>query len=116
MTDIQFGLLLTTLVAVAGTIAGAIKWAVGRITKALDDNTSSNVLDAEAKVKLAERLGEWSAKIDNIAGWIERHPTPVRGVPITTAPPMRDPGPTPRGTTQGGGGYHERRPTDPRKR
>ncbi len=102
MTDIQFGLLLTTLVAVAGTIAGAIKWAVGRITKALDDNTSSNVLDAEAKVKLAD--------------WIERHPTPVRGVPITTAPPMRDPGPTPRGTTQGGGGYHERRPTDPRKR
>ncbi len=116
MTDVQFGLLLTALVGVAGTIGGAIKWAVGRVTKALDDNTASNVADANAKLVLAERLGAWAAKIDNIAGWIERHPTPVRGVPITTAPPMRDPGPVTRATTQGGGGYHERRPSDPRKR
>lgn len=112
VTDIQFGALITALLAVAGTIGGAIKWAVGRITKALDDNTASNNAEAASKIILAERLGGMMAKIDAVSTWIERHPTPIRGVPTTTAPPIRDPGPTPRAPTQGGGEYStsKRRP------
>ncbi len=105
MTDVQFGILLTALAACAGTIATAIKWGVGRITKALDDNTASNNREADSKVVLAERLGGMVAKIDSVAAWIERHPTPVRGVPVTQAPPLRDHGPSPRAPTQGGGEY-----------
>lgn len=116
MTD---GELIASAVTIAGGGVGAtLKWAVGRITKTLDDNTASNNKDADAKVTLAEKLGAFGAKVDAIAGWIERHPTPVRGVPITKAPIHQpDPGPTPRAATQPGGSYRIDRPFgDPKRR
>jgi len=58
MTDAQFGALLSTLVGVGGALSLTIRWAVGRITKAWDDQTASNVRLANAQIESAARDAE----------------------------------------------------------
>lgn len=61
MTDAQFGALLSTLVGVGGALSLTIRWAVGRITKAWDDQTASNIRLAEAQLAAAAKDAEMRA-------------------------------------------------------
>lgn len=83
MSDAQFGILIATLGTFLSGLIGMLKWSATRITKAIDDNTTSNLRDADAKVKLAEQMAVLSTKIDGVAQWVEAH-TPARGAPLTT--------------------------------
>ena len=58
MTDAQFGALLSTLVGVGGALSLTIRWAVGRITKAWDDQTASNIRLAESQIAAAAKDAE----------------------------------------------------------
>ena len=95
MSDSQFGLLIATLVTFLSSLIGMLKWAVTRITKALDDNTESNRADTDAKIKLATEMAVFSTKLDHIGEYVEKH-TPVEGVaiqPPTKPPTKRQPTP-----------------------
>ena len=61
MTDAQFGALLTTLIGVGSALSLTIRWAVGRITKAWDDQTASNLRLAESQLAAAAKDAEMRA-------------------------------------------------------
>lgn len=56
MTDAQFGALLTALVAFGGGLIGCIRWAVNRITMALDKNTESHTESAKQMAILSTKI------------------------------------------------------------
>ncbi len=87
MSDSQFGALITVLVTFLTGLIGMLKWAAGRLVKALDDNTAAGMRDTEAKIKLASELAVFSTKIDHVTDFVEKH-TPVQGVPVS---PQRAP-------------------------
>jgi len=101
MTDAQFGALLTAVIAGLGSIVGMIKWGVTRVTKAMDDQTGSNLRLADAQIELAGANAAMRADIDHITRWIyvhtpgsvplevERERTPVQSIPIMTPARMR---------------------------
>jgi hypothetical protein len=59
VTDGQLAALLTALTTVAGGVIATLKWVVGRIVKALDDNSA-------AHLKSAEQMAVLSTKIDHV--------------------------------------------------
>ncbi len=103
MTDAQFGILIATLATFLSGVIGMLKWAVTRITHALDENTKSNKEDAEAKIHLAREMAVLSTKIDLIAQWVQEH------TPVNQPVPTRRP--TPSAGVQGPGYYSTRKPT-----
>jgi hypothetical protein len=100
-TDAQFAALLSTVTTGLGGIALMIRWAVTRITKAMDDQSSTNLRLADAQIDLAGALAAQRADIDHITRWIyhhtpgaspievERERTPVQSVPAMTPTRMR---------------------------
>lgn len=70
MTDAQFGALLTAVLAGLGGIAGMIKWAVSRITKAWDDQSRSNLRLADAQIEFAAAMSAQRADLDGIMRFI----------------------------------------------
>ena len=89
MTDAQFGALLTAVIAGLGGIAGMIRWAVTRITKAWDDQSASNLRLADAQLELAGSMAAMRADIDHVMRWMYMHqpphiptPTPVGLQPV----------------------------------
>ena len=101
MTDAQFGALLTAVIAGLGSIVGMIRWGVTRVTKAMDDQSSSNLRLADAQIELAASAAAQRADIDHITRWIythtpgatpqptERERTPVRSMPVLTQNGLR---------------------------
>lgn len=81
MTDAQFAALLSAVIAGLGGVAATLRWAVGRITKAIDDNTASNAKLTDAQIGYAARMAEMATKLDHVASWVHEH-TPVEGVPL----------------------------------
>lgn len=81
MSDAQFATLLAAVVAGLGGITATIRWAVGRITKAIDDNTASNGRLSEAQIAYAAAMAGMSAKLDHVTNWVHEH-TPVEAEPI----------------------------------
>lgn len=103
MTDAQFGLLLTALAGAIGTLVGALKWAVGRITKSIDDNTAERARQTDAMLEHARAMTALTVKIDTVTDWVQDH-TPVGGIP--QPPELRQPEPAraePRRRTPVGG-------------
>jgi len=88
MDNAQFATLLAALGGVVATIAGTLKWAVGRICKALDDNTASNKELATSQVGHAASMATLSAKIDSVDRWVRDH-TPIRDPRVDTPTGMR---------------------------
>src|SRR5678816_1249963 len=100
-TDAQFAALLSTVTTGLGGIALIIRWAVTRITKAMDDQSSTNLRLADAQIDLAGALAAQRADIDHITRWIyhhtpgaaplevERERTPVQSLPTMTPSRMR---------------------------
>ena len=85
MSDAQLAALITAITTAAGIIGASIKWAVGRITKALDDNAASHAKGADAQIELAKAMTSMAHELrearDDIAlvrGFVEEH-TPVGG-------------------------------------
>jgi hypothetical protein len=87
MTDGQFATLLSAIVAFFGSLIGTVKWSAGRITKAIDDaSTSQKEASREfvnAQLEQAKALREQSVhfaqlseKIDAVTDWVHEH-TPV---------------------------------------
>jgi len=101
MTDAQFATLLSAVIAGLGSIVGMIKWGVTRVTKAMDDQSSSNLRLADAQIELAAANAAQRADIDHITRWIyahtpgavpvtlERERTPVQSMPTMTPTRMR---------------------------
>lgn len=99
MTDAQLAALLTAIVGSIGTLGAVIRWAVTRVTKAIDDSTASRNKQAEAEVELAKSLTTMALRLEDAIGdisivkrWVEEH-TPVDGVeqpPSLRAPPSRN--------------------------
>lgn len=100
MTDAQFATLISVLGAGLLGIGGAIRWAVTRITKAMDDQSASNLRLADAQIDLAGANAAQRADIDHITRWIyahtpgapqpiERERTPVQAMPAMTPTRMR---------------------------
>lgn len=96
MTDAQFALLISAIAGGIATVVGALKWAVGRITKSIDDNSSARDRQAESQLELAKAMTMLSVKIDTVTDWVQDH-TPVGGtqhpepasLPAPLPPPPR---------------------------
>jgi hypothetical protein len=108
VTDAQFTLLLSALLAVGGVIAGALKWAVGRVTVALEKNSDAFTMYASTLAVQAETLRRVEEWCDEHTGVVTSRPkppsepppvpktrTPVRGTPIVERF-------NPRGRSEGG--------------
>lgn len=93
MTDAQFALLLSALAAVGATLAGVLRWAVTRITKAIDDNTESNKELSRAQIAYASSISSMSTRLDHVANWVHAHTPPPVGREVTPVdlPRMPDP-------------------------
>jgi hypothetical protein len=79
LTDGQFGILASVLTVGLGAIAAAIRFGVSRVVTALDVNSQAMIANTASNAVL-------STKIDAITEYIHRErPTPVEGVPTTTA-------------------------------
>lgn len=96
LTDGQVAALVSALVTVGGAMVAAGKWAVNRITKALDDNSAVHREVASANVEHAKAMTALSVKIDHVTEWVEEH-TPVTDPESPLARRTADNGPTPRG-------------------
>jgi hypothetical protein len=83
VTDAQFALLLSALAAVGATLAGVLRWAVTRITKAIDDNTESNKDLSRAQIAYASSIGSMGAQLSHIANWVHAHTPPPVGRDVT---------------------------------
>lgn len=88
METAQFATLISVLAAIGGTLAGTLKWAVTRITKALDDNTASNKELAVSQVGHAASLAILSTKIDGVERYVRDH-TPIRDPRVDTPSSLR---------------------------
>lgn len=92
MTDAQLAAILSVVGACAGIIGAAIRWSAGRIIKALDANSASNVA-------LTEKLAVFTVRLEDLGQFVEEHapvnqPVPKRktaprGYPIGGYGPMR---------------------------
>ncbi len=74
MTDSQFGILISVLASFGASTIAMLKWSVGRITKALDDNSASNKLLADGQLEQAKAFQELSTKVQfafNAAGAVK---------------------------------------------
>lgn len=101
LTDAQFGALLTAVLGGLTGIAGMIKWAVTRITKAMDDQSSTNLRLADAQIDLAAAFSAQRADLDGVIRWIQMHTpgaapleiererTPVRSIPLSPLTPTQ---------------------------
>ena len=69
MTDAQLAAILSAVTVAAGLIGAAIRWSAGRIIKALDANSASNVA-------LTERLAVFTIRMEDITKFVEEN-TPV---------------------------------------
>lgn len=87
MTDAQFATLLGAIVAGLGGLATTIRWAVNRVTKAIDDNTESNRELSRAQIVGAQASAIASTKLDAIATWVHHH-TPVEMQAVDDLAPM----------------------------
>ena len=68
MSDTQFYVLVSTILAGLG----AIRWSVGRIVKALDDNSTAMIANTKSNAVL-------TTKIDSIASYVkDRDTAPIR--------------------------------------
>lgn len=81
MTDAQLGAILTAITVAAGILGTAIRWSAGRIIKALDANSESNI-------GLTARLAEFTVRLEDVSRFVEEHtpvnqpiPTPGRKTP-----------------------------------
>lgn len=96
MTDAQLGLLITAIATFGAGVVGSLKWAVGRITKAIDDNTTARDAQTAAMLEHAKAMTALTVKIDAVADFVQEHTPPIgtivprhgrtqsqpRGVPI----------------------------------
>lgn len=75
MTDNQFYVLITVIGSGCASIGLAIRFSVGRIVKALDDNSSAMLKNTEANAVL-------STKIDTVSQFVRERSTPAMGIAI----------------------------------
>lgn len=91
MSDAQLTLLLSAIATLGGALVGALRWAVGRVTKSNDDGTAALVANTASNAVLASKMDALMAsnqrladRLDTVADYVEEH-TPV-GVPIPRRP------------------------------
>lgn len=113
MTDAQLAAVLTAILGAIGGLGAVIRWAVTRVTKAIDDSTASRNKQADAEVELAKSLTTMALRLEDAIGdisvvkrWVEEH-TPVEGTeqPPSLRAPASSPSlrPPPRARTNPGG-------------
>lgn len=101
MTDNQFGVLITALLGLAGSIGATVRWAVNRFVRTVDNNQAVMVTaltnNTQAMIQHTASNTRLEVKIEAIADWAESHPTPPLGVPVVDphgpARPMHRPTP-----------------------
>jgi len=79
MSDIELTAIVAAITGAATAIAAALRWAVGRITRALDANTEAMRENAKASARL-------EVMIEQVSSWVEEH-TPIG--PAPTPPPKK---------------------------
>lgn len=86
MTDSQFGVLVTALLGLAGSIGATVRWAVNRLVRTVDNNQAAMLValgnNTTAMIENTKSNTRLEVKIEAIADWAESHPTPPLGVPI----------------------------------
>lgn len=90
MDNAQLAALCTAIVTAGGTIAGVLRWAVGRVVLALDNNTA-------AYVKNVESLAVFGTKLDQVLDWQQEHTPPPVDIERLRAREDKTPVETPRG-------------------
>ncbi len=90
MTDEQ--LIAGAIVTVGTSLAGVLKWAVGRVTKSSDDSTAALIANTASNAVLQTKLDavvasnqRLSDKIDGISDFVEEH-TPIGPIPKPRTP------------------------------
>lgn len=104
MTDGQFATLIAFLSAFGASCLGTARWAVGRITKALDDNTTSHKAQAEKFIELSTKIDFAFNASQKVSDFLVEENSDVhrRAQELEAKPPKR----TPAGGYPTGAGIH----------
>ena len=78
MTDTQFGIIVTIITALGGTIASAITWGIKRIVRAIDRNSDAMIENTKSNAIL-------STKIDEVARFVKM-PARKKTGPVLVTP------------------------------
>lgn len=112
MTDVQFTAILSALTVVGGALVATLRWAVGRVVQALDDNAKAltghavaAAVQAEASRHQADALRDMEAVVREVHDWCDKH-TGVHELPRGIREKKRTP-------AKGIGEYHVRGRTHP---
>lgn len=87
MTDAQFGVLISTLVAFGGGLVGVIKWSVSRLTSALDNNTKAHLDSVKAMTEMSTKLDFVYRATGKVEDFIKEEISQNYDVPPDTIPP-----------------------------
>ncbi len=111
MTDVQ--ILSAAIIAAGGTIGGALKWAVTRMTKAQDRATDALIANTASNATLVAKLETALNRIDKISDFVDET-SGVHHTPPTPEPAKRRTATPAEGRSQFGGYYGPHRPkTEP---
>ena len=72
MDNAQLTILVSALSAGGAALAASLRWAVNRIVKALDDNSTAHREAAQANLEQAKALVALAVKVDNMSGRIDQ--------------------------------------------
>jgi hypothetical protein len=92
VSDAQFTLLLTAIAAGAGTIAATLRWAINRVTTAIDEARQALIKNAGDSSAHAEALRHLADDVRDIAEWCNEH-TNVNATGLKPKKPDRKPPP-----------------------
>lgn len=90
MTDAQFGVLISTLLAFGGGLVGVIKWSVSRLTTALDSNTKAHLDSVKAMAEMSTKLDFVYRATGKVDDFIREEISQNYDVPPDTIPPQQE--------------------------
>jgi hypothetical protein len=93
MTEKEWGLLLAVVTALGGSLIGALKWAVNRVTKSNDDGTAALVANTASNAVLVTKIDALARSIERLDDFVKEE---VSGVYSTPPQPARQRASTPR--------------------
>jgi hypothetical protein len=71
MSDAQLTLLLAAIATLGGSLVGALRWAVNRVTKASDDGTAALIANAARNAENTASNASLGVKIDSLVRRID---------------------------------------------
>ena len=92
MTDTQFGALMAAITGFAASLVATLRWAVNRLTKALDTNSESHLKSAEAMAVMSTKLDFVYGATAKVQEFVQEERSGVHDAAYEESAPVQIPG------------------------